>query len=77
MRISRDEMGREARAGDHGRGSAVVAEEVRKLADGTAAALADIETRVAQSQEQVIAVQDAMHRSEALVEQRWPRPDRS
>jgi methyl-accepting chemotaxis protein len=56
-----------ARAGDHGRGFAVVAEEVRKLADGTAAALADIESRVRESQEQVGAVQDAMQRSEDLV----------
>jgi methyl-accepting chemotaxis protein len=58
-----------ARAGEHGRGFAVVADEVRKLADGTATALADIETRVRDSQQQVLAVQSAMHRSEELVEQ--------
>lgn len=39
------------------------------MADGTAAALADIEARVKESQEQVVAVQEAMHKSEGLVEQ--------
>jgi methyl-accepting chemotaxis protein len=37
-----------ARAGEHGRGFAVVADEVRKLADGTTRATADISARLAE-----------------------------
>jgi methyl-accepting chemotaxis protein len=42
-----------ARAGEHGRGFAVVADEVRKLADGSARAAHDVDTTVTQIREQI------------------------
>ncbi|HSJ10151.1 MAG TPA: HAMP domain-containing methyl-accepting chemotaxis protein [Longimicrobiales bacterium] len=44
-----------ARAGEHGRGFAVVADEVRKLADGSAHAAAEVDTTVRQIREQIDA----------------------
>jgi len=42
-----------ARAGEHGRGFAVVADEVRKLADGSARAADEVDTTVRQIREQI------------------------
>lgn len=42
-----------ARAGEHGRGFAVVADEVRKLADGSARAAQEVDTTVSQIREQI------------------------
>ncbi|MEX1184314.1 MAG: methyl-accepting chemotaxis protein [Gemmatimonadota bacterium] len=42
-----------ARAGEHGRGFAVVADEVRKLADGSARAAFEVDTTVSQIREQI------------------------
>ncbi|HEX2166921.1 MAG TPA: HAMP domain-containing methyl-accepting chemotaxis protein, partial [Longimicrobiales bacterium] len=42
-----------ARAGEHGRGFAVVADEVRKLADGSARAAQEVDTTVTQIREQI------------------------
>jgi methyl-accepting chemotaxis protein len=42
-----------ARAGEHGRGFAVVADEVRKLADGSARAAREVDTTVSQIREQI------------------------
>ncbi|HUF49932.1 MAG TPA: methyl-accepting chemotaxis protein [Longimicrobiales bacterium] len=42
-----------ARAGEHGRGFAVVADEVRKLADGSARASYEVDTTVSQIREQI------------------------
>jgi methyl-accepting chemotaxis protein len=42
-----------ARAGEHGRGFAVVADEVRKLADGSARAAQEVDTTVRQIREQI------------------------
>ena len=49
-----------ARAGEQGRGFAVVADEVRKLAERTAGATRDIEARIAQIRADVTAMTDAM-----------------
>jgi methyl-accepting chemotaxis protein len=42
-----------ARAGEHGRGFAVVADEVRKLADGSARAAQEVDSTVSQIREQI------------------------
>ncbi|CAN5712492.1 hypothetical protein BH23GEM10_BH23GEM10_15930 [soil metagenome] len=42
-----------ARAGEHGRGFAVVADEVRKLADGSARAAQEVDTTVSRIREQI------------------------
>jgi methyl-accepting chemotaxis protein len=42
-----------ARAGEHGRGFAVVADEVRKLADGSASAAREVDATVSQIREQI------------------------
>jgi methyl-accepting chemotaxis protein len=44
-----------ARAGEHGRGFAVVADEVRKLADGSASAAKEVDTTVTQIRSQIEA----------------------
>ena len=49
-----------ARAGEHGRGFAVVADEVRKLADGSARAADEVATTVRQIQEQIDSVVSTM-----------------
>jgi len=65
-----------ARAGQHGRGFAVVADEVKKLADGTASALTEINTRIRESREHVIAVRQAMQRSDEIVDSLRQATDR-
>jgi methyl-accepting chemotaxis protein len=49
-----------ARAGEHGRGFAVVADEVRKLADGSARAADEVATTVRQIQDQIDSVVGTM-----------------
>jgi methyl-accepting chemotaxis protein len=49
-----------ARAGEHGRGFAVVADEVRKLADGSARAADEVATTVRQIQRQIDSVVTTM-----------------
>ena len=49
-----------ARAGEHGRGFAVVADEVRKLADGSARAADEVATTVRQIRSQIEAVAGTM-----------------
>ena len=49
-----------ARAGEHGRGFAVVADEVRKLADGSARAADEVATTVRQIQRQIDSVAGTM-----------------
>ncbi|HSJ15719.1 MAG TPA: HAMP domain-containing methyl-accepting chemotaxis protein [Longimicrobiales bacterium] len=56
-----------ARAGEHGRGFAVVADEVRKLADGSARAADEVATTVRQIQEQVDSVVGTMESGFAKV----------
>jgi methyl-accepting chemotaxis protein len=51
-----------ARAGEHGRGFAVVADEVRKLADGSARAAHEVDTTVTQIREQIEAFVATMDR---------------
>jgi methyl-accepting chemotaxis protein len=56
-----------ARAGEHGRGFAVVADEVRKLADGSARAADEVAATVEQIHEQIAAVAATMtHGSEKV-----------
>lgn len=57
-----------ARAGEQGRGFAVVADEVRKLAERTATATVDIERMVATVQTESLDVVGAMDRTLPLVE---------
>jgi methyl-accepting chemotaxis protein len=56
-----------ARAGEHGRGFAVVADEVRKLADGSARAADEVATTVRQIRGQIEAVVNTMARGSAQV----------
>ena len=49
-----------ARAGEHGRGFAVVADEVRKLAEGSHEAASDIGALIAEIREQTVALADAV-----------------
>ncbi len=58
-----------ARAGEQGRGFAVVADEVRKLAERTATATVDIERMLATVQSESLDVVGAMDRTLPLVEQ--------
>jgi methyl-accepting chemotaxis protein len=51
-----------ARAGEHGRGFAVVADEVRKLADGSARAAHEVDTTVSQVREQIESLVRTMER---------------
>lgn len=51
-----------ARAGEHGRGFAVVADEVRKLADGSARAADEIETAVSRIRRRIEAAAETMER---------------
>lgn len=58
-----------ARAGEHGRGFKVVAEEVRKLADGSAVAAADIENTIIEVQNKTnIAVQSITITEKKVIE---------
>lgn len=58
-----------ARAGEHGRGFMVVAEEVRKLADGSAVAAADIENTIIEVQNKTnIAVQSITITEKKVIE---------
>jgi len=57
-----------ARAGEHGRGFAVVADEVRKLADGSAQAADEIEVAVRGIHRQIEAAAATMDRGVAQVE---------
>jgi methyl-accepting chemotaxis protein len=56
-----------ARAGEHGRGFAVVADEVRKLADGSARAADEVDSTVRQIREQIDAFVSTMERGFARV----------
>ena len=51
-----------ARAGEHGRGFAVVADEVRKLADGSARAAHEVDTTVSQIRQQIDSLVRTMER---------------
>lgn len=57
-----------ARAGEHGRGFAVVADEVRKLSEASAEAASSIEEILAEIQHKTDAVATAMRKSVAAVE---------
>jgi methyl-accepting chemotaxis protein len=56
-----------ARAGEHGRGFAVVADEVRKLADGSARAADEVATSMRQIREQIATVAATMARGSGHV----------
>ncbi|HEY0382036.1 MAG TPA: methyl-accepting chemotaxis protein [Candidatus Elarobacter sp.] len=57
-----------ARAGEHGRGFAVVADEVRKLADGSGRATKEIAAHIGSTQSVITQVTDAMTRLAARLE---------
>ncbi len=57
-----------ARAGEHGRGFAVVASEIRKLADGSVQATKEIAGHIGSTQSVITQVTDAMSRLDARVE---------
>ena len=57
-----------ARAGEHGRGFAVVASEIRKLADGSVAATKEIAAHIGSTQSVIGQVTGAMGRLDARVE---------
>jgi methyl-accepting chemotaxis protein len=56
-----------ARAGEHGRGFAVVADEVRRLADGSGGAAGEISVTTAEVRDRVAAVASVMSENERLV----------
>ncbi|BDE07790.1 hypothetical protein WPS_30660 [Vulcanimicrobium alpinum] len=58
-----------ARAGEHGRGFAVVASEIRKLADGSVQATKEIAGHIGSTQSVIAQVTDAMTRLNERVEQ--------
>lgn len=58
-----------ARAGEAGRGFAVVADEVRKLAEETGAATLNIASIITEVQEQVVRVVDEVNKVEILVKE--------
>ena len=58
-----------ARAGEHGRGFAVVASEIRKLADGSVQATKEIAGHIASTQAVISEVVDAMERLTERVEE--------
>ena len=57
-----------ARAGEHGRGFAVVADEVRKLADGSGRATKEIAAHIGSTQSVIAQVADAMTRLDARLD---------
>src|SRR5690554_88425 len=57
-----------ARAGEHGRGFAVVADEVRQLASRTAEATAEIHTKIEQLQQSAKSAVDSMHNGKSISE---------
>jgi len=57
-----------ARAGEHGRGFAVVADEVRKLAERTQKSLTEIEISVSTIVQSINDVSDKMHRNTQKIE---------
>jgi methyl-accepting chemotaxis protein len=57
-----------ARAGEHGRGFAVVADEVRKLADGSGRATKEIAAHIGSTQSVIAQVTDAMTRLDARLD---------
>ncbi len=69
-----------ARAGEHGRGFAVVASEIRKLADGSVQATKEIAAHITSTQAVISEVVGAMdvltERVEEVGEQHQPRVDR-
>lgn len=58
-----------ARAGEHGRGFAVVASEIRKLADGSVSATKEIASHINSTQSVIAEVVEAMERLTARVEE--------
>ena len=57
-----------ARAGEHGRGFAVVADEVRKLAERTQKSLSEIDMRVSTIVQAINGVSDKIHNNAATIE---------
>ena len=57
-----------ARAGEHGRGFAVVADEVRKLAERTQKSLSEINTNVGILTQSIIDIGDSMHKQSHEIE---------
>lgn len=58
-----------ARAGEHGRGFAVVADEVRKLAEKTQKSLLEIDSTISVIVQEINSVSDAMNKNSSNIEQ--------
>jgi hypothetical protein len=58
-----------ARAGDHGRGFSVVAQEIRKMGDQSKDAVKDIQLKVELIQKEIKIINDAIHQITAFTEE--------